>query len=76
MNPKEREMRKAIDDFIGSGGHPGAVLMGLADAAAETASHVDTNWGDKPIARVWRKLSDEMSQKADKLFKSFKSIGY
>lgn len=73
---KGRDLRRAIDDYVGSGGHPGLVLEALESALHETASHLETNWQDRAAARVWEKLARWTSSLADKVDRELARYGY
>lgn len=69
-------LQKRISDYIGAGGHPADVYEMLAEAMAETESHLETNWEDRAMASVWRKLAAKARNAADHARKALRPLGY
>lgn len=72
----DKLLRRTIDDYIGSGGHPADVYEALADAMSETESHLETNWQDRAMASVWRRLATRARTAADQARKALRPLGY
>jgi hypothetical protein len=47
------------------------VINMLARICHEKAEHVETNWQDAQLARVWRKNADVLASAAEKLQRTF-----
>jgi hypothetical protein len=51
------KVRKAVDDYIGSGGKVSVVLQVVEDSCAETAEHIRANWQDQSNSKLWDRKS-------------------
>lgn len=66
MRKEDRQIRDAITTYILGGGHPGDVIMALADVSEVEATRVP----ERSARRAWHSLEKKLSAEADRAFRN------